>query len=191
MGGAYSGSLANIYMARWEEKLLPFPQRPRLLVRFIDDIFGLYDHGLDQLNRFHEFANTVDVNIKVDLKQDAEQIRFLDLVIYRHGQMIRHRIGFKPTDSHRILTPDSCHPPHTFEGILFAQVLRWASRSSTADDFLSTKTTVTRVWRSQGHTRSSIRTACQRALVLTGQSLTHWEPGFFPCSRGCSSCSPS
>ena len=188
MGGAYSGSFATIYLAQWEENSRSHQLQPRMFVRFIDDIFGVWDHGPEALQAFHRFLNGLDPHIKVDLNFDPNSIRMLDLHIYRRGNRIGHRIGFKPTDCHLVLPPDSHHPRHTFRGILFGQTLRWLTKSSNYEDFRTTASTVTSVWRRQGYTRSAIRSAISRALARTGQTPTHWETGFFPCLAWCEVC---
>jgi hypothetical protein len=188
MGGAYSGSFATIYLAQWEEKIREHPLQPRLFTRYIDDIFGIWDHGPETLREFHSFLNGLDPHIKVDLQLNQDGIRMLDLFIYRRGDRIGHRIGFKPTDCHLVLPPDSHHPRHTFRGILFGQALRWLTKSSTYEDFRTTASTVTPVWRRQGYTRSAIRSAVSLALARTGQTPTGWETGFFPCQAWCEIC---
>ena len=109
-------------------------------------------------------------------------------LLYRRGNQIGHRIGFKPTDCHLVLSPDSHHPQHTFRGILFSQVLRWLTKSSTYEDFKTTASTVTPVWRRQGYTRAAIRSAIKEALTRTGQTPIDWETGFFPCQAWCEAC---
>ena len=188
MGGAYSGSFATIYLAQWEEKTRAHPLQPRLFLRYIDDIIGVWDHGSERLEEFHTFLNSIDSNIKVDLHHSRDSIRFLDLDLYRNGNRIGHRIGFKPTDCHLVLPPDSYHPQHTFRGILFGQILRWLTKSSTYEDFRATTSTVTPVWRRQGYTRSAIRSATRLALARTGQTSDRWETGFFPCPAWCRVC---
>ncbi len=188
MGGAYSGSLANIYMAAWEKKLRSHPLQPRRWVRYIDDVFGIWDHGEQSLQDFHQFLNNIDSNISLDLQCNQDSIRFLDLELYRSGSSIGYRIGFKPTDSHSLLPPSSFHPSHVPRGILFSQVLRWATKSSSPEDFLATKRLVVPFWRRSGYTRTAIRSAIRRVFTRTGQSLEAWSPGFFPCVPSCRFC---
>ena len=188
MGGAYSGSLANIYMNHWEMKTNTHPLQPRFWYRYIDDIIGAWDHGLDALNNYVAFLNTIDPCIQLVLCQHQHHIRYLDLELYRFNTSLRFRVGFKPTDSHNILPTSSHHPRHIFTGVLYSQVLRWASRSYTYNDFLLTKRTVTPNWRRQGYTRSAIRTAIHDVFNITRQSQTSWLPGFFPCDSYCSIC---
>jgi len=188
MGGAYSGSFASIYMTDWEKKAASYHLTPRLWVRFIDDIFGIWDHGAESLKTFHHFLNALDGNISVDLQCSASSIRFLDLELYRARDRIGYRIGFKPTDCHSVLPPSSHHPRHIFRGILYSQILRWATKSFTPQDFSITKSIVTPVWRKQGHTRAAILSATKQVFKLTGQSAASWSTGFFPCQSPCPVC---
>ena len=189
MGGAYSGSLACIYMSQWETRTLSHPLQPRMWFRFIDDVVGLWDHGLESLMEFHAFINSFDPHIQLVLHHHPNAIRFLDVELYRGpSKNIGYRIGFKPTDSHRIIPPSSFHPRHVFAGVLFSQVLRWACKSSSYEDFQATRRTVTPVWRSQGHSRTAIRDAVRKVFNLTRQTPTHWPTGFFTCSTYCEVC---
>ena len=188
MGSAYSGSFANIFMTEWEEKVMSWPLQPRLWCRFIDDIFGLWEHGLPGLLQFLAHVNSIESSITVELHFDRQTIRFLDLELYRFGSSIGHRIGFKSTDSHMILPPSSFHPNHVFRGILFGQILRWATKSFTADDFIATKRTIIPIWRRLGYSRSSIRNAIRDVFSRTGQTPSNWTCGFFPCNPPCDVC---
>ena len=58
---------------------------------------------------------------------------------------------------------------------------RWITRSATQEDFLRTKSVVTRHWSQQGYTRSRIREAVKRVYRLTRQSKNEWKTGFIPC----------
>ena len=80
------------------------------------------------------------------------------------------------------MVPSSYHPPHVFKSILFGQVLRWATHSSTYEDFKCTKAVVQSKWRQQGYSRSKIREAVRNVFKLTLQTPDSWETGFFPCT---------
>lgn len=189
MGAAFSGSIANIYMTEWESKALNLEPRPRFWSRFIDDIFGVWDFESDTLTHFHHLVNAIDSSIQVNLLFDSQCIRFLDLQLYRLSHLsVGYRIGFKATDSHLILPPDSHHPKHVFRGVLLGQVLRWASKSATYEDFRSTKATVFPYWKRQGYSRAALRQAVATALQRTQQQPSAWTPGFFPCLSNCAIC---
>ena len=191
MGKAFGGSFANLYLAEWEASIFRSAAlRPRLWLRFQDDIFFVWDHGLPALQAFHHFVNEQDRSIQVDLEHSSGSLRFLDLLLYRTpSHSFGHRIGFKDTDSHRLLPKDSHHPPHVHRSVLFCQLLRFATLSSSRRDFEETCHTVFPHWRSRGITRSSLRTTSRRVFRLTGL-LPLWQPGFSTCNGpACSVCS--
>ena len=180
-------SYANIFLCAWEDIIFSHC-RPPLWLRYIDDVFFLWNCSPSDLFSFRDFVNAVYSTIKVDLSFELFCIRFLDLSLKKSGSHLSYCIGFKPTDTHGILSPWSFHPRHVFRAIIFGEVYRWATHSATYDDFCTTKSTVQPRWLQQGHSRHAIRTAVRRVLRLTGQTPTAWDTGFFPCTDGCSVC---
>ena len=58
-------------MHTWDRQLLSNTDMiPTLYVRFVDNIFGTWDHGIDAFLQFHDQANKIHPNIKVELKWD-------------------------------------------------------------------------------------------------------------------------
>ena len=191
MGKAHGGNFASIYLGEWETNALrTAPLRPRLWKRFLDDILVVWDHGADSFNDFVRHLNSQDSHIQLDSTSDSHTIRFLDLELYRTpDNSFGHRIGFKDTDSHRLLPKDSHHAPHVHRGVLFSQILRWATRSSTYEDFQGTCRTVFPFWRLQGASRALIRSCVQRVFALTNLRPS-WSFGFHRCfGTRCRACS--
>ena len=192
MGCCFGGSYANIFLGSWEDAAFSsFTLKPRLWLRYQDDVFGVWEHGLETLLLFRDHLNSLYNSIKITLVHSSSSIRFLDLEIFRipGDTFLSYRTGFKATDSHRILSLDSEHPRHVFRGIVFSQVLRWATRSSSRESFEYTYNQVTPTWLSQGYSRSSIRTAKQRVLGFLNFHKG-WLPGFYPCAAAsCLVCS--
>jgi len=196
MGKAFGGCFASLYLGEWETLALrTSPQRPTLWRRFQDDILVVWDHGHDALVSFLEHLNALDPHIIVDLTCNADKIRFLDLEIYRApGGLFGHRIGFKDTDCHQLLPRDSLHASHVHRGVVYSQILRWVTLSSTHDDFLDTCRTVFPSWRLQGISRSLIRQCISRVFSLTNLRPL-WSFGFSRCEgqrcRACHYAAPS
>lgn len=194
MGKAYGGSFANIYMGVWEDQALAsFSLRPSLWVRFQDDVFVVWPHGPESLSEFHLHLNHVDPNIQLELSSDPDSIHFLDLHISRPltGHRLCHRTAFKESVCHRLLPKESHHAPHVFRSVIFSQVLRWATRSSTRRDFEDTTQTVFPHWKSQGASRTELKKAKRRVLTLAG-FLLDWRPGFRQCDGPrCGACTYS
>ena len=188
MGCAFGSSFANIFLAEWEAAIGQHHCTPVLWLRYIDDIFGIWTHGEEQLLVFKDYINSIHDSIKVTLTYSPVSIRFLDLELYSYHGRVLHRIGFKPTDSFSILSPNSFHPPHVFSSIIFSQVYRWASRSSTYEDFCKTKSIVQCHWRRQGYTRSCIRNTVKNVFEFTCQNPYEWSAGFYTCTSSCFIC---
>jgi hypothetical protein len=182
MGCAFGGAFANIFLSEWEEKILNHPKPPCLWLRYIDDVFGVWPHDDMTLSSFCSFVNSIHGNIQVTLTSSPTKVKFLDLEIYLSEGRLLHNVGFKPTDSFTILPPSSFHPQHVFTSIMFSQVYRWCTRSSSYHDFKRTKNLVQKHWMRQGYTRSQIRDVVKKVLSFTGQTPSAWQPGFFPCS---------
>ena len=79
---------------------------PLFYKRFIDDGFGLWDHGMDKLVRFKEHANQIHPNIKVELRSIAIAIEFLDTWVRIEDGSLVTDLYTKPTDKHiRVILP--------------------------------------------------------------------------------------
>ena len=71
----------SAYMRKWDEALLRFRASPYFYKRFIDDGFGIWTEGEDELKLFAKHANSINPNIQVELPYDRKQIEFLDTLV--------------------------------------------------------------------------------------------------------------
>ncbi len=190
MGKAFGGSFCNIYLGEWETDALSSSSfRPSLWLRYQDDIFLVWDHSLDRLENFTAHLNSRDPHIQVELQHSPSSVRFLDLELFRDGREIGYRVAFKPTDGHHLLPSSSHHPSHTHRGVVYSLIRRWAALCKKREDFERACSTVFRLWRSQGASRTLLRHTVRRVLNITGFSSV-WEPGFAKCgSSRCGTCS--
>ncbi len=112
MGGRLSPVLSNIYMEHLELKVLCQSSKiPRLYLRFVDDVFlvwntmnGSHKVFLDQLNSQHP---------QIQLTEECEKessLPFLDILIKRTGEHAEIDIYRKPTHSFRYTHYDSAQP---------------------------------------------------------------------------------
>ena len=187
MGKSFGGSYANLFMAHWETTAMDQCRLlPTFWKRYQDDIVGVWPHGEQELLTFFEVLNTFHPNIKLSLSY-GEEVNFLDLTLRIRNQRIEYRTFSKDTDCHILLTPSSHHPSRTFRGIIFGEILRIATHSSSKSSFQATYSKVKEAWISQGYSRTLVRDVKRSVLGLTYQ-LTSWETGFFQCSVSCSVC---
>ncbi len=132
MGSRLSPILANIFMEEVETSVLTsLCIRPKLYVRYVDDIFIIYDSQILQLQQLLLIFNSQhpDIRLTCEMEQN-EQLPFLDLLIRRINlpqQETTHldiAIYRKPTHSHRYLNFSSSHPLSQKREVLSGLLLR-------------------------------------------------------------------
>ena len=127
MGKRFSPNFASIYVAEWEEAAISkFSKSPLLYLRYLDDILIIWPHSKEEfwnfLNQF-KILNQQDDNIKLKAIISDKSVDFLDVTIYKGTKFetpgyLDYKVFFKPTDTHQLLHCKSCHPHHTFKGIV-------------------------------------------------------------------------
>ena len=119
MGTRVAPTYANIFMSDFEDRLVyTYPLQPRTWVRFIDDIFFIWDHGWEELDNFIQYLNTVHKTIKFTSECSTTKVNFLDVwAIKRNNGFIVTDLYTKPTDSNNYLHFFSAHPQHCKRGI--------------------------------------------------------------------------
>jgi len=190
MGKKYAPSFANIFMHFWEELALhSHHQTPIFWKRYIDDIFGIWTHSEEELLTFIDHINSLNSNIKTSLTFHKTSVDFLDCTIFKLNNQLATKIYRKPTDSLRLLHPFSFHPPHTYKGIIKAQILRYIKLSTLPQDFQQTYNTLKTSLISMGYTRNIIRQCKKEAFQLSAPSPTNMITGCKPCNRPrCQTC---
>ena len=126
MGTRVAPTYANLFMADFEETYVyTYPTQPTLWVRFIDDIFIIWEHGPEELQKFLDHLNRVHNTIKFTSHSSREKVNFLDTWIStRTDGFLDTDLYRKPTDSNNYLEFTSAHPYHTKKGIPLGQFLR-------------------------------------------------------------------
>lgn len=127
MGARFSVKFANIYMYQWLRKFVGVYTgcKPEFLARLIDDIFTLWDHGVEALNDFITYLNNCHPSIKFEATYSQESVNFLDTVTYIKNCCIHTTVFTKPTDKKQYLYFSSSHPAHTTKAIPYSQALRY------------------------------------------------------------------
>ena len=163
MGKKFAPSYANIFMANWEtEALNKSYLKPSLYLRYLDDIFILWDHGLEQFHTFFEILNTHNPAVKLTSRIEKQSIDYLDVTIFKGPSLIKNKtldtkVFFKPTDTHQLLHKASFHPKHTFSGILKSQILRFFRICSQKSDFDHACSVLFKALRKRGYSLRFLR----------------------------------
>jgi hypothetical protein len=105
MGGGSSVQAANIIMYKFFERFhITYPNLKWDHDRFIDDLFGIWNKSLDDLNIYFNMLNSYHQNFKFTLNQSSKEIPFLDVKVVKKEKGLQTTIYIKPTDKNYILT---------------------------------------------------------------------------------------
>ena len=125
IGTKMAPNYAILFMAALEEKFLDSsPLKPKLWLRYIDDIFFLWEHGEEALKIFLQQLNEAHPTVKFTADYSYDSINFLDVKVSRNGKRLVTDLYVKPTDTHQYLDASSCHPVHCKTSIPYSQALR-------------------------------------------------------------------
>ena len=64
----------------------------QIWTRYVDDTFVIWQHGEEELARFHQHLNQQSPNIQFTMEREKEgRIAFLDVLVSRDGDLGSHR----------------------------------------------------------------------------------------------------
>ena len=181
MGKRFAPAYANIYMATWEETVLPnCTKLPTHYYRYLDDIWGVWTHGEDDFRDFVLTLNSHHPSITVKPLTSRTTMDFLDVTTFKGPDfnttgILDTRVFFKPTDSHALLHHSSFHPKHTFAGIIKSQLTRFRRICSRPGDYISATQTLFRALRKRGYPRSLLRTLTYKTDTRTPARINRFE----------------
>jgi hypothetical protein len=84
MGNRLAPLFAIIFMHDLETRILEtYSDRPSMWVRYIDDVFGVWQHGLASLDSLHQFINNQHptITFSIDHSKESPSIPFLDVSV--------------------------------------------------------------------------------------------------------------
>ena len=137
MGTKVAPSFANLFMAEFEEQhVYNYPIKASLWLRYIDDIFLIWEHGQEALDSLLEHLNTCHETIKFTVEHSHSSVNFLDTTVHlKNDGSLYTDLYCKPTDAHNYLAFDSAHPEHTKRSLPYSQLLRVRRICTNIDDF--------------------------------------------------------
>ena len=145
MGTPMAPGYANVFMGVVEEDLLDRYERetgfrPKVWLRFLDDVFMLWQYGPDELKKFQSYMQSFAKGrgMKTELQFTFEvgvSVPFLDTKVTIDGHHLTTTLYSKQTDAHLYLRRDSCHPPSCTKGLVKGELLRARRICSTEDGF--------------------------------------------------------
>ena len=125
IGSRLGMNYACTYLGEWETELLQnCSKSPFSYYRYVDDIWGLWTGGIDELLFFQSEANSIHPNIQVELRYATERIEFLDVLVSIKDNFLTTDLYSKPSDKHLYLHNTSCHPESTKRAIPYGLGVR-------------------------------------------------------------------
>ena len=120
MGSPLSPVIANLYLESLEASaILSAPLKPRVWVRYVDDTFVVWPHGLDNLSVFHSHLDQQHPSIKFTVEQEQDgQLPFLDVLVMKVEGRLVTSVYRKPTHTERYIPFHSHHHPRTVTGVM-------------------------------------------------------------------------
>jgi len=171
MGKRFSPAYADIFMAHFEQKTLKNCSKlPELYLRYLDDIFMIWIHSLEDFQNFLDVLNNSHPTIKFKATISEVSVDFLDVTVYKGPSFKKNgtldtKVYFKSTDTHELLHKLSYHPKHTFSGLIKSQVLRFRRICTNDYDFEQAWKILYNALKNRSYTARLLRNIKNRTLA--------------------------
>ncbi|XP_069476323.1 uncharacterized protein [Ambystoma mexicanum] len=168
MGATFAPSLANLYVANFEEAIIYNPTNPwlpnlDLWARYIDDVLLIFKGTELELATFMIWLNGQNPFLKLSETHSTESVHFLDLTLEIRNATIFSTVFNKPTDRNSLLTYGSFHPTSLRRNLPFGQFLRYRRNCSTRTDYIRQSASLAAKLRNRGYPKRIIKQARKRA----------------------------
>ena len=185
MGTRMAPSYANLFMGKIETDFLAGqPLTPTMWLRFIDDIFAIWTHGLEALLQCLDTLNSI-YPVKFTWTISEHHVTFLDVDVFLEEGLLRTNVHFKPTNSLQYLHFDSCHPSSMKQALPFSMATRGRRICSNKEDLAAYCDKITKAFVNRGYPPKLVklqmtRTPNRPATSTQGNIIpliTQWHPG--------------
>ena len=104
IGTKFAPPYACIFIDQIETKFLRTQShQPMIWFRYIEDIFFIWIHGEEKLEKFMADFNAFNTNIQSTYESSKKSIAFLDLDVALFNGRLESTVQGKPTDRHQYL----------------------------------------------------------------------------------------
>lgn len=182
MGKKFAPAYANIFMAQWETSALEAcPLKPLHYYRYLDDIWGVWSHSMEEFEKFINILHTHRESIKIKSTKSLESVDFLDTTTFKGHKFLESgtldvKVFFKETDTHALLFKNSFHPKHTFAGLIKSQLLRFHRICTRSEDFKIAVKILFQALSTRGYCRSFCRQGLKNFLKSKPIPVTSYIP---------------
>ena len=168
IGTKFAPPYTCIFMDELETKFLQSQSlQPLVWFRYIKDIFFIWTHGKDKLEKLFDDLNCFDNNIKFTHETSKENVIFLDLIVKLSKGCLTTDLHIKGTDRHQYLHFNSSHPDHTKKLIIYSQALRLTKICTFENDFLRHRDEMGSWFQRRGYPEDVINIEMKK-VVFTG-----------------------
>ena len=171
MGTRMAPNYANLFMGDLEQELLEtYPKKPLVWYRYIDDVFFIWTHGREELDKFLEFCNNNRHGMVFETTEDSvstERVPFLDVLVILLNGVLYTDLYTKPTDKFQYLNFKSSHPYHQKSSLPYSLALRIRRICSHTTDFRRHCDDLTRHLRQRGYKLGLIKEGIRKAAAMT------------------------
>ena len=172
MGTRLAPSYANLFMDYFERHhVYTYHTQPLLWKRYIDDIFMLWDKGVNELQNFIEHLNNCLPSIKFESHISDSEISFLDVKVQQKNNVISTSLFTKETDTLSYLDYSSCHPVSCKKSIPYSQFLRLRRICSDEDDFVTQSKKLAFSFHRANYPDNVIQTGFDKAFAMDRDTL--------------------
>ncbi|XP_075455132.1 uncharacterized protein LOC142494549 [Ascaphus truei] len=175
MGSNMAPSYANLFMSQYEQTHIlydsPYANNIRTYMRYIDDLFLIWDGSEADLLQFLEYLNSIPSNIRFTLNYSNEQIVFLDTVVYKGPTRLLTKIHHKATDRNTLLLASSHHPDALKKGLPYSQFLRVLRITSRSDECEEALQCMTHRFLARGYNHKEVKEALAKARRFSRDQL--------------------
>ena len=168
MGARFAPSVANLFMAHWEEETVFGNRPPQLLCykQYIDDLIMVWEGDRISLQHFMDRLNANSKNIVLTWTVSCEKIAFLDLEIFKSDNHLLTRNFFKVTDRNGYIPLSSCHHRLWLCNIPRGQFVRLRRNCTIEADFLTQSQVLAQRFVQKGYSTSDIDQEIERVRLM-------------------------
>ncbi|CAM2725150.1 unnamed protein product [Rotaria socialis] len=135
MGSAFTLTLANIFMWKWEKQLVHrLKLSNEIYGRYVDDIFFTSNDSLESIDQMLDEANNFHPNIKL-VRQIGRSVPFLDVLIENRKGTLTISVYHKEAAEPYVVPFGSDHPGHVFRNTADTAITRAVRYSTTLSQF--------------------------------------------------------
>ena len=142
--------------------------QPSLYLRYIDDVFGVWPHGAEELSTYLDFINTVHPSIKFTAERSDMNggcLPFLDTLITVHQNgSYQTELYYKPMAAPIIMPYSSAHPAQMKKSVLKAQLKRAVRLSSDTSTRERSVKKVADLFKTNGYPERLVRFSAAHAI---------------------------